>query len=142
MAPQRPQFTIQVDGGDGESGHTVYPWRADSASDHKRGQDGLSARQAGAGGPGGFLSVQLMPSSVWPGGIHVEGVGSWRGDSWEVAADHDLFLSARGGHGGDGGVGEDGQNGGRGRSGEAATRYQEATVSMHFIILLFYPRIG
>ncbi|PGG99856.1 hypothetical protein AJ80_09278 [Polytolypa hystricis UAMH7299] len=124
---QRPQFTIQVNGGDGESGDTVYPWRDASAPKHQHGLNGQAARQPGVGGPAGFLSVELTPSSLWPGGIHVEGIGSWQGESWEVETDHDLFLSAQGGHGGDGGVGENGQDGGRGRNGEDATRYSEAT---------------
>ncbi|KAF1955062.1 hypothetical protein CC80DRAFT_594675 [Byssothecium circinans] len=127
MNPQRPQLAIQVNGGDGESGYTTYSWSPDAAPKYQHGVDGRSARRPGGGGPGGFLSVMLSPSRSCAGGIHVEGIGSWQGQDWEVPPGHDLLVSARGGHGGNGGIGENGQDGGRGRDGNDATRYSQAT---------------
>lgn len=128
MNSQRPKFTIHVNGGDGESGYTEYSWRDPQAHKYQDGAHGRSARAAGAGGPGGHLTIQLLPSYLSDGGIHVEGIGNWEGDNWEVPPGQDLFLSAQGGAGGDGGVGEDGQQGGRGRDGDDATRWSRATV--------------
>lgn len=128
MNNPRSKFTIQVDGSDGESGQTFYSWRENPAPKYKDGRHGRNACVPSAGGSGGHLTIFLSPSRGSMGGIHVEGIGNWEGDSWAVPAGHDLFLSACGGHGGDGGIGEDGQDGGRGRNGEDATRYTEATV--------------
>lgn len=128
MDNQRPKFTIQVNGGDGESGKTFYSWRENTAPKYASGQNGRNAKVPGPGGAGGHLTVLLSPSRGSRGGFHVQGIGKWAQDNWTVPAGHDLFVSACGGHGGDGGVGEDGQHGGRGRDGDDATRYREATV--------------
>lgn len=128
MASQRPKFTIQVNGADGDSAYMEYSYRPRGAPKYQDGVDGRPAREAGAGGAAGHLSVQLSASTVARGGIHVEGTGAWQGRSWEISPGHDIFLSARGGTGGKGGKGEDGQDGGRGQNGEDATRWTKATV--------------
>ena len=136
----RPNYTISVCGGDGESGHIANTTWHSAAREGHNGKDGAKARTAGAGGAGGHLTVLLRQSASNVGAIYVQGIGNWAGTFWEAPAGHDLMIDAHGGRGGDGGHGQHGQNGGIGYPGRDADRDWDAQVCFFggcFYALLF-----
>lgn len=124
--PLGDRILIGVDGKAGQPGTQFYDARDTVAPPGRNGEHGRSASAATAGTNAGTVSIEITPSRLEPGGIHVVGTTTCAGSEWEVSADKTLFLSARGGDGGAGGRGEDGQMGGAGIKGENASEYAEA----------------
>ena len=93
----------------------------------------MDAGTAVEGRPGGFLAVQLSPSTSNTEGFLVEVLIQTASNRLprvtEVAAQRNVLLSAVGGNGEPGRYGGDGQNGMPGPEGTPASRLVDAGVS-------------